>query len=221
METLILLLLSLLSIASGSAEPTASATRTNPPPSAVVEAEPEAPPAGANAGGPRSALIVGDSLSVGAGPHIEAALKGWEVQTLAREGKHADEGVAEITGRADLPPVLMVSLGTNDDPSAVDTFAGYVQTVLDAAGPSGCVVWPNIVRPPYNGVSYSGYNRALARLHATNPNLRVVDWAGIVAANPSVLSGDGVHATPAGYAVLGRAIAQTARTCGSGIGIGD
>jgi lysophospholipase L1-like esterase len=220
-ETLILLLLSLLSTNFGSAETTASATRTNPPPGAVVEAEPEGPPAGANARGPRSALIVGDSLSVGAAPHIESSLRGWDVETLAREGKHTDEGVAEITSRSDLPPVLIVSLGTNDDPSAVDSFSGYVQTVLDAAGPAGCVVWPTIVRPPYNGVSYNGYNRALARLYATSPNLRLVDWGGIVASNPGVLSGDGVHATPAGYAALGQAIAQAARTCGSGIGIGD
>ncbi len=103
----------------------------------------------------------------------------------------------------------------------MDSFAGYVQAVLDAAGPTGCVVWPNIVRPPYNGVSYSGYNRALARLYAASPNLVVVDWAGIVAADPSLLAADGVHATPSGYAARGRAIAQAVQGCGSFGAIGD
>lgn len=85
--------------------------------------------------------------------------------------------------------------------------------MLRAAGPSACVVWPNIVRPPYNGVSYAGYNRALARLSALHPNLIVVDWAGMAAQNPGVISRDGVHATPSGYSARARAIVSAARRC--------
>jgi lysophospholipase L1-like esterase len=120
--------------------------------------------------------------------------------------------------------VVVVSLGTNDDPGAVDTFAGYVQAVLDAVGPGGCVVWPNIARPPYNGVSYDGYNRALARLSSANPNLLVVDWVGMVRSNPGWLASDGVHGTPAGYQARGRAIAQAVQGCTGatgGLGLGD
>lgn len=219
METLILLMLSLFAGVSATSEPTAAAPPARDGAPLVTESEGTGT---TRSRGPRSVLVVGDSLAVGAAPHLKQALPGWEIETSARTGKHADEGVAEITGRGGpLPPVVVASLGTNDDPGAVDSFAGYVQSVLDAAGPTGCVVWPNIVRPPYNGVSYSGYNRALARLYAASPNLVVVDWAGIVAADPSLLASDGVHATPSGYAARGRAIAQAVQGCGSFGAIGD
>jgi lysophospholipase L1-like esterase len=176
--------------------------------------EAEAPPSGGG-GGTGSMLVVGDSLAVGAAPHLESALGGWRVEQVTRTGMPTAEGVAEVTGRGgSLPGTVAISLGTNDDPSAVETFRGQVQAVLDAAGPGRCVVWANIVRPPYNGVSYSGYNRALAGVAAANPNLRIVDWAGIAGANPSLLAEDGVHATTAGYAARGRAYAQEVSACG-------
>jgi lysophospholipase L1-like esterase len=138
------------------------------------------------------------------------------VETSASIGRTTADGVAEITSRGPLPPVLVISLGTNDDPSAVSTFAGQIEAVLQAAGPGGCVVWPSIVRPPYNGVSYRGYNRALAAAAAANPNLIVVDWVGMVASNPGWMARDGVHASPEGYAARGQAIAAAVLGCGAG-----
>lgn len=211
MHDLLLALLALLSMA-GSPP---STTATTPAPGFQPEAEAEAEVPVGGGGGPGSLLVVGDSLAVGASPHLAQALPGWRIEELARTSKPTAEGVAEVTQRSGrLPEVIAVSLGTNDDPSAVDTFQGQVLTVLDSAG-QGCVVWANIVRPPYAGVSYAGYNRVLARLAATRSNLRVVDWAGIVSANPSLLADDGVHATTAGYAARGRAYAQAVRSCGT------
>jgi GDSL-like Lipase/Acylhydrolase family len=190
-------------------------TTTAAPQGGGFHSEPEAEvgvpaPAG---GGPGSLLVVGDSLAVGASPHLAGALPGWRIEEVTRTGMPTAEGVAALTQRSGGQDVIAVSLGTNDDPSAVDTFQGQVETVLDAAGPR-CVVWANIVRPPYNGVSYSGYNRVLSRLAAARPNLQVVDWAGIVAADPSLLADDGVHANTAGYAARGQAYAQAVQGCG-------
>ncbi len=212
-----MLILSVLAGAAASSQPAAD----EKPPAPEVPLVTESEGTGAPGGSRRSALVVGDSLAVGAAPHLQRELPGWTIETSAQKGKHASEGAAEITGRDDLPPVIVVSLGTNDDPAASDSFAATVQAVLDAAGPAGCVVWPNIVRPPYAGVSYGGYNQALERLYATSPNLFVVDWVGIAAADPSLLAPDGVHATPSGYAVRARAIAQAVRSCGSLGAIGD
>jgi lysophospholipase L1-like esterase len=176
--------------------------------------ESEAPAGGTKA---KSALVVGDSLAVGAGPYLAGYLPGWRIEESAFTGRHTDDGVAEIAGRAgSLPPVLVVSLGTNDDPAATETFSGQVRRVLDAAGPSRCVVWPNIVRPPYNGVSYSGYNRELAAAALSAPNLILIDWSRMIAGHPEWLASDGVHATPAGYRARARAIAQAAAFCGQG-----
>jgi lysophospholipase L1-like esterase len=204
---LLLVLLALLSLGGGPAAATTGSPETEVAPATEAEG-----PAGG--GGPGTLLVVGDSLAVGTSPHLAGALPGWRIQELARTSKPTAEGVAEVTQRSGrLPGVIAVSLGTNDDPSAVDTYEGQVLTVLDAAGP-GCVVWANIVRPPYAGVSYAGYNRVLARLAATHPNLRLVDWAGMTTADPSLLADDGVHATTAGYAARARAYAEAVRSCG-------
>jgi len=221
-ESLLLALVALLALGDGRPAVAVPADRAEGMPPATIHSEP--PPGASGATRPGSVLVVGDSLAVGAREPLAAALPGWRIATSAETGRHTSDGVAEITGTGTLPRVLVVSLGTNDDPSAVETFTGYVQAVLNAAGPGGCVVWPNIVRPPYNGVSYAGYNRALARLSAANPNLFVVDWAGMIDSNPGWLASDGVHATPTGYASRGQAIAQAVQACtgtGGGLGLGD
>lgn len=202
-------------IAGGSAAsraPHASPSQAAPAPRAESEA-PNGQTAGPNSG---RLLVVGDSLAVGTEAPLARLLPGWRVATSAYTGRHTDDGVAEITGRGSLPDVIAVSLGTNDDPSATSSFAGEVQRVLDAAGPAKCVVWANIVRPPYAGVSYAGYNRVLERLSLSHPNLIVVDWSGIVRSQPGLLASDGVHATPHGYAVRAQAIASAIASCGVG-----
>jgi hypothetical protein len=212
--TLVLIFLALAGTLAG--EPGSSATPA-PPATPQPEAEGEAAPGPAGSG---RALVVGDSLAEGTEAPLDRLLPSWRIETSAFTGRHTDDGVSEILGTSKLPPVLVVSLGTNDDPSAVSSFSSSVEAVLRAAGPSRCVIWANIVRPPYNGVSYAGYNRALAQAAAANPNLTVVDWAGIVRADPGLLTSDGVHATPSGYQARAQAIAQAMRSCG-GSGSGE
>jgi hypothetical protein len=213
--TLVLIFLALFGTVAGE-PPRASAPA--PPATPQPEAEGEAG-TGATAGSGR-ALVVGDSLAEGTEAPLARLLPGWRIETSAYTGRHTDDGVSEILGTSKLPPVLVVSLGTNDDPSAVSSFESSVEAVLQAAGQSRCVIWANIVRPPYNGVSYAGYNRALIQAAAVNPNLTIVDWAGIVRSDPGVLAADGVHATPSGYQARAEAIAQAMQSCG-GIGVGE
>jgi lysophospholipase L1-like esterase len=217
-EVLILIALSLYGGLAGTAQ-----TSQLPPATVTPKAESEASP-GANGGSQKAnsgrALVVGDSLAEGTEAPLAQLLPGWRIRTSAYTGRPTADGVSEITSAGALPPVLVVSLGTNDDPSATSTFAGQVESVLEAAGPSRCVIWANIVRPPYGGVSYAGYNRVLARLAATNPNLTVVDWVGIVRRDPGLLAPDGVHASPQGYAARAQAIASAMTPCGSGVTYG-
>jgi len=198
-------------------------TAHKPAPVPAQQSEGEASP-GATGGSARAskgqALVVGDSLAEGTEAPLARLLPGWRIRTSAYTGRPTADGVSEITGTGNIPAVLVVSLGTNDDPSATSTFQGQVETVLRAAGPSRCVIWANIVRPPYGGVSYTGYNRVLTRLAATNPNLTIVDWVGIVRRNPGILAPDGVHATPSGYEERARAIAAAMTGCGTGTSFG-
>lgn len=211
MGTLLLILLALYGTLAG----TPDANRT--PPAAAPQAESEAAP-GATGGSTQAtsgrALVVGDSLAEGTEAPLAQLLPGWRIRTSAYTGRPTADGVSEITAAGSLPPVLVVSLGTNDDPSATSTFQSEVESVLQAAGPGRCVIWANIVRPPYGGVSYSGYNRVLAQQAAANPNLRLVDWVGIVRRDPGLLAPDAVHATPSGYEARAQAIAAAITTCG-------
>jgi lysophospholipase L1-like esterase len=172
-------------------------------------------PGGAPAGAAAGRLFVdGDSLAVGTRPHIRRELRDWQVTHSVAVGRHTSEGVAVLRSLgAPLPPVIHVSLGTNDDPRRVARFRKAIRTVLDIVGPDRCVVWTNIVRPPVAGVGSAGYNRALARESRSEERLRVVGWARLVRENPHWLRKDGVHATAAGYRERARVVARSVRRC--------
>jgi hypothetical protein len=160
-----------------------------------------------------SVLHVGDSLAVGSDPPLRALLPGWSFTTDALENRPTATGVAIIDRQPSLPSFLVVELGTNDSPDQSARFAGYVRHVLELAGPRRCVVWVNVHRPPYNGVSYAGFNRVLDQLAASLPNLAVVDWNGLVESGQAKVEADDVHATPDGYRTRAAAIAQALRGC--------
>lgn len=160
----------------------------------------------------RSLRDLGDSLSVGTAPYLTAKLRGYRITRIHDVGLHAYDAAAIVSaGRATLPPILVISAGTNDDPRIVSTFWRAVTRVVTAAGRARCVVWPTIVRPPAVGASYDGLNRALTRVAAHHRNLLVVDWVGMIRRHPSWLSADGVHVSVAGYRARASAIAGAVR----------
>jgi LPXTG-motif cell wall-anchored protein len=163
-----------------------------------------------------SLLHVGDSLAQGSDPPLRQLLPGWSITTDALKSRPTSAGVAIIERQPSLPQALVVELGTNDSPDQSAQFAAAVRHVLALAGPNRCVVWVNIHRPPYNGISYAGFNRALDQIAATAPNLAVVDWNGMVNSGQAQVAGDGVHSTPDGYRARAAAIAQALGGCNSG-----
>jgi GDSL-like Lipase/Acylhydrolase family len=171
---------------------------------AVASATPAAPS--------RSVLSYGDSLSVGTDLYLGRYLHGWTVRSLATVSTHADAvpGALRSFGPS-LPRVVVVSAGTNDDPGRVSGFARLVRESLAVAGAHRCVVWSTIVRPPYGGVSYDGYNRVLRSLARTHANLHVFDWDVLARAHPSWFGSDGVHPSMTGYRVRASATASLVR----------
>jgi len=171
-------------------------------------------PLGSSASGGRSAVVVGDSLAVGTEPYLPGLLPGWQLRQIAQKGVTTATGVARLQalGTA-LPRYLVLSLGTNDDPRALERFRTAIRTVLATAGSGRCVVWPNIVRPRTLGATYAGLNRVLAEEAAANRRLRVVDWRGLTQAHPAWLREDGVHGTVAGYRGRAVAIAHALAAC--------
>jgi len=160
-----------------------------------------------------SVLDVGDSLSVGTAPYLEAHLRGYRIVADRSLGLHASDAASVVWKRAaSLQAILVVSAGTNDDPRIVSTFWRAVTQVVTAAGSERCVVWPTIVRPPAVGASYDGLNRALAHVAAQHRNLVLVDWVGLVRRHPEWLAGDGVHVSVEGYRARAAAISAAVTT---------
>jgi hypothetical protein len=171
-----------------------------------------APPAAA---AERSLLVNGDSLAEGTRPYVPRELPRWRVTQSTSVSRHAYEGDDAMRRYGGpLPRVIHVSLGTNDDPGDVDGFRDAIADVMKLAGRSRCVVWANIVRPPYRGVSYRGYNRALAEESSRRDNLRVLNWVRMVRRHPEWLARDGVHVSAAGYRARAVAVARAVRGCG-------
>ena len=161
----------------------------------------------------RAVFSVGDSLGEGTKPYLPGALDGWKVSQSVSTSRFVDEGVAILRNRSSLPGAIVFALGTNNDAHDVSGFRSAVNSALDIAGKTRCVVVPNIVRPPVGGASYSAFNNALAEIARDRDNLRVVDWAGLVAANRGWLAGDGVHVNATGYMARARAIAKQVERC--------
>ena len=163
----------------------------------------------------QSLLVDGDSLAEGTRSYVPRELPGWRVTQSTAVGRHASEG-DDVMRRygSRLPRVIHVSLGTNDDPGDVDGFRRAIADVMKLAGSTRCVVWANIVRPPYRRVSYRGYNRVLANESSRRDNLRVLNWVRMVREHPEWLAGDGVHVSVAGYRARARAVARAVGRCG-------
>jgi lysophospholipase L1-like esterase len=167
------------------------------------------PAAGA---GNRTVLHYGDSLAVGTGLYLDRFLPGWTVRSSTDISRHASDAPSALrTLGSSLPRVVVVSVGTNDDPGAVTSFRRIVRSTVAVAGPSRCVVWATIVRPPYRGVSYEEYNDALRAAARRLPNLLVLDWAVMARAHRSWFGVDGVHPTMSGYRARAAATAQLIR----------
>ncbi len=154
--------------------------------------------------------LLGDSLNVGVERYLPKTLPGWRVVADDIVGRSTPEGIAELrAGRPPLSSHVVVSLGTNDSPTAVDSFRANVARVLQLIGPNRCVAWATIWR---DGASSDAFNDVLRVAARTNRRLRIVEWAKMVESNPDLLAPDGLHGSERGY--LERAQAVTDATVG-------
>ncbi len=173
----------------------------------------QTPPAAAEHRHKPLVFVNGDSLAVGTRPYLPGDLRGFNLRQSTSISRHAPQGVALLRDIGRFPRVVVMSLGTNDDPRAVDSFRSAVRSTIHLAGRDHCVVWVNIVRPPVAGAAYAGYNRVLAEENRRHRNLRVVKWTRIVRRHSLPLSSDGVHPDANGYQVRAKAIAKEVRRC--------
>ncbi len=161
-----------------------------------------------------SVLYVGDSLGVGTAPYLRSQLGGAGLEADAEIGRPSGVGV-DVLGSliAAEHDVVVFDLGTNDDPAAPDQLASDLAAAREIAG-DRCLVVATLNRPPLNGVSVDGLNRAVTSFAARDPNVSVVDWHAAAAADPELLI-DGIHTDAEGYALRAGLFADAISSCGS------
>src|SRR5687768_10648867 len=118
-------------------------------------------PAAAFQGGGHAVLVIGDSLEVGSGPHLRAALPGVSLDIDAEKGRTSSQGIRVLAQR--LRPehaVVVFPLGTNDSPTNPDGLATNLAGMLQLAG-DRCVVVATLARPPVRGVPVALLNQVV------------------------------------------------------------
>jgi lysophospholipase L1-like esterase len=174
-----------------------------------------ASPAGAQ--GPPSVLVVGDSLQVGSGPYLEAALGALSAEIDHRTGRGSAEGLSVLRSRLRAQHAAVVfDLGTNDDPGLPDALASNLAAAREAVG-TRCLVVATILRPAVGGVTDAGLNAAVRRFAGESPTVQLVDWHGVATGTPGLPYPDGIHARPEGYDLRGRLLARAVKSC---LGVG-
>lgn len=161
-------------------------------------------------------LVIGDSLALDLDPGLATALPDRSVRVVAQVGRGTAAILAALRNYArlaPLPPVLVVSAGTNDGAPAMDTFRSQVDDVLALAGPQRCVLWLTVYRRADVRADDVSFNAVLAQTAQRTATLRVVDWVGTVNAHPDWLISDGVHPTTRGLRARVELVADAVRDC--------
>ena len=154
--------------------------------------------------------LVGDSLNVGTDPWLREELPRWDIDAHDRVGRTTAEGIEVLREQGgSLAPVVVVSLGTNDPDGTEAEFRTLVGEAVGIVGPYRCLVWATVAR----GGERSGFNEVLRDAASAHGNVRLVEWASLVAENPELLEFDLVHGTADGYARRAAETARIVRTC--------
>ncbi|MEO5680959.1 MAG: GDSL-type esterase/lipase family protein [Acidimicrobiales bacterium] len=151
----------------------------------------------ARAAGARTVAVLGDSLTVGASPGLQAFLTDVNLRLDARVSRPTLEGVqAAASTKASRADIVVVALGSNDS-CAVAECRRRVDAVLAAVGTTSRVVWmpPVMFRPSMQAMRTA----ITAAAAASAGRVTVLDWQPYVDDHPEIKSSDGIHLTSDGY----------------------
>lgn len=164
--------------------------------------------------GPRSIIIIGDSISVGSEDEYHDEMPLDDVEVVATSGIRLRGQRKEITKAvAARPDVLVIELGTNDAPMGEPKFLDEIDAVLTETSTLPCVRWVTVYAPKLED-EVKAINDHLREAAETHPNLELVDWFQMVQDDPDLLSEDGLHPNDAGQRALAKAVATATATCG-------
>ena len=145
------------------------------------------------------ALIIGDSVTEGAAPALEAALPEALVDGAVSRQLYVGQDVyaADVASGYD-PDVVIFALGGN----SLIRDESTVQALIDAV--DGKPMFFVTIRSPYPLQDLN--NEILRRYASENANVGIIDWCGESEGHSEYLVDDGVHLTDAGAAAFSQLI---------------
>lgn len=159
-------------------------------------------------------LVLGDSVTASTSKRYsndmcEALVPlGWQVEVEAESGRRTDFGLRVMK---DLMPkgwdAAVILLGNNYGGDA-DGFQAEMQEMVTLMAPRPVV----LLTVSEFARSRVTVNRFILDIAGRNPNVLVVDWAAITAANRSLTGGDRLHLTLSGRTALAQAVASALGT---------
>lgn len=171
--------------------------------------------------GPERTILVGDSLIVQSSPVAKKLLAGkGPVKVVATPGVRIGQVQREVERVvAKDPPAIVVLLGANNinqggwGPDDVEE----LERMLAVLGKAPCVRWVNAStttdRPDYNDGA-AAFNKELeSEVKRRYPHVRVVEWAGRLAASTGWILPNDIHLTDAGRIAMGQVVANAAKEC--------
>lgn len=197
------------------------AVPASPAPPAASPASPAAPAAqptatGAAASGlspnldasdpaPTDITAIGDSMLSASRTGLEYAMPGITVLAQPnRQWGQALEVVDAALAAGQVHRVVVLGLGTN----AGLQDSAPVEAILDRLGPDRMVLLLNLYSP---STFVDHTNEVLAQVASVHPNVTVIDWHSVAAANPGLLQVDQTHTSIEGANTLGALVRDSAK----------
>lgn len=181
--------------------PTTTTVPANPPVDPPLPPPVPGPPAGRN-----SVFVIGDSVFLGTTSSIPQALPEWLVTYDAVGNRRLAQGIDVLAlRRGEIGEAVVVHLGNNYIPGERGDYASQIDEAMTVLADVPRVVWVTVSEV---SDSRREINAAIHAAAERWPNLRVADWAPIIAANPA-LAWDGMHLTPEGRRQIAALIAET------------
>lgn len=180
-------------------------TTTTAPPPAPVD-PPAPPPVPGPPPGRNSVFVLGDSVFLGTTSAIPTALPEWLVTYDAVGNRRLAQGIDVLAARrGEIGEAVVVHLGNNYIPGERGDYASQIEEAMTVLADVPRVVWVTVSEV---SDSRREINEAIRDAATRWPNLRVAEWAPIIAAEPG-LAWDGMHLTPEGRRRISELIAQT------------
>lgn len=149
----------------------------------------------------RRVVVISDSIAAAAeGPMVAAFREnGWTIDFDAAVNRTVYSAPSVVEShREQLTDSVVVSLGANDGVGA-SSFRSRVDAVLSRLDQVPRVYWLTI--PEVRDV-FADANQVLREAEQDHPNLTILDWAGVAAADAARTAGDGLHLTSSGAVAM-------------------